>query len=50
MSIVKIILVYGIIAFVVFMITKDSGLAFKWPYLFVKSLFTGFKKLRGKTF
>jgi len=48
MGIVKIILVYGLIAFIIFMVTKDGGLAFKWPYLFFKSLFTGLANLRGK--
>jgi len=35
---VSFILTYALVGFVVFIITKDMGLALKWPYLVARSI------------
>jgi L-asparagine transporter-like permease len=49
MSIKDVLIAYAIIGFVVFLVTKDMGLAFKWPYLVAKSIFMFVSGFRNKT-
>jgi len=44
----SILLAYVLVGFVVFIINRDIGLAIKWPFIVIVSVFTFFKGISEK--